>query len=249
MRIYGSPFDAYTLHWRLFRCMSNENEVFANAVLNCKLFKNSNQSTIIDVGTGDGAVIQRVIKNTNSKNFVLIDPSDEYLTIAKLLTAEYANRIRYEKIKFIEMQTYPKALYLAIHMIYLLSEKEIELLLELPFKGFDLILIVDSPESIFSQLWNVCAKDYYKKCEYFYTQLKKMHKTKNITEIKSKVLSPFKSRIDGNTRIAMLSTMCYCDWKSLSDKQKEIAQSIINNYNQNDIIDCRSNLIEIHYNN
>lgn len=235
MRILGSPFDAYTLHWRLFRCMSNENEVFANAVLNCPLYKDSNQPTIVDIGTGDGDIAQRIIKKTKDRNFVLVDPSDEYLSIAKLLTSEYVNRVLYEKVKFIEMQTYPKALYLAIHMIYLLSEREIELLLELPINGFDLILIVDSPYSIFSQLWNVCAKNYYKKCEYFYDQLKRKHKKKTITPINTRALSPFKPRIDDFTQVAMLSTMCYCDWKLLSCSQIEVAKLIIKKHTHNDL--------------
>lgn len=245
MRILGSPFDDYTLHWRLFRCMSNENEVFANAIMNCSLYKNSNQTTVVDIGTGDGDIVQRMIKKTKNKKFVLVDPSEEYLSIAKLSTMGYEDRVEYVNTKLLEMPTRPNALYLAIHMIYLLSEEEIDLLLDLPNESFGLILIVDSPESVFSKLWKVCAPKYYKKCEYFHASLKKKHRYKTITQITSYVLSPYKYRIDDLTKRAMLSTMCYCDWSTLSSDQKRTAQSIISHNNNNEIITCISNLIEI----
>jgi len=227
--------------------MSDENLVFSREILGNELFLNTKKERIVDVGTGDGDVALRIIsKDKRPKKYVLADPSEEYLSVAKMITKECdSGKVECVKMNLRDVaKNYGGSLLLSVHMIYLLSLEEIKLLLGLTRAGNDLIVIVDDPNSVFNRLWMSLAPSYYEKCKFFFELLSsEYYGAYDVAVVTTKVLSPFKARIDDYTKRAMLSTMCYADWDDLSPRKKQIAQELIEKSITNDVVSCKSKMI------
>jgi ubiquinone/menaquinone biosynthesis C-methylase UbiE len=228
--------------------------IFGDAISKCDIYIRSTKRVIVDLGTGDGDVIKRVIShdnNTDKRTYLLVDPSDEYLHIAKLLTSKYAPKISYKCMSFKDIVFNENMLCLSVHMLYLLDDHEIAEVFKLPEKGVELIVICDDGESVFSELWTKFAKKYYERTLQIIKSFNIAKEKYDCCEsyINTKVISPIKNdRIGEEVFSSMMSVMCYHDWRDMNDDDREIALAIIQGYIIDGYIQCRSRLIQINTN-
>lgn len=141
----------------------------------------------------------------------------------------------------------PNALCLAIHVIYLLEMKAIDDLIALPEKGTDLIVVLDSPDSVFSQVWEKTAPDYLKKCEYVIDGITRKYQGHVYDEVVcSQVLKP-SERMDRQIRLAVLSTICYRKYDEMNEALKAHTLNVLDSHTNEagTAIDCRSLMLSV----
>jgi hypothetical protein len=244
------PREKYLSSWKIFRAISNENEVTANHILSLKSWEDIN--SILDLGCGDGLITKSLVLNSEPKvnEVILIDPDKEMLDEAYLHIREINVVPDIKK----ELSTFENCfknyiaqadIAIAVHLVYLISaESFLYLLNELPI-GKKLIIVLDDESSVFTQLWNRTAKKYIERSNFVRKTLNSLGDKYllNKTIITSKLINPYKKSDD--IKNALLSLMSYSDYSSMNLEYQTYVKDCINKNISSDYVECKSACYEL----
>ena len=160
----------YMAAWETFRAVSDENLATAEYLLSSPSWPKATSPTICDIGCADGQLVGALLKSPHLRNRVsevrLVDPNIEWLEKAadRIENSRLADSVRTFPCAF--QDVWPKCatgsdVILAVHMVYLISEKELEQLVLHRPTASTLYVILDAPDSVFTELWSITAKKYH----------------------------------------------------------------------------------------
>lgn len=248
------PMETYISSWKLFRSMSDENELTSEHLLTRDNWPKREDVNILDIGCGDGLLIKKIIEKCDrSINYVhLLDPDEELLKQAY----QNVNELQIVKKVFIIHNKIEKMVpgcfekidvILAVHIIYLLAiEKFKQMLYKLPQK-VPLYLVLDKPNSIFTRLWKETAKKYYDRCMRVHAIIKKLPARQFVVKessINSHISNPLNiSRPE--VKESILSILCYTEARDMDTQAREKVEKEIKNVIVDNKILCESACYEI----
>ncbi|MFI0347631.1 MAG: hypothetical protein ACH346_02495 [Chthoniobacterales bacterium] len=171
------PMPEYLSAWKLFRDLSDENEVTAEFLLKRPSWPKEAGVEICDLGCGDGKLMTNILtRSDNIQKLRLVDPEDSLLTEAKKIIGEQFPKI--SLLSFLESvhDGWPtcagdSTVILAAHLIYLLEKEELLSLIHNRPKNATSYIIFDAPGSVFSDLWQWTAEKFYNRVKLTHTEL------------------------------------------------------------------------------
>jgi SAM-dependent methyltransferase len=248
------PMETYMSAWRLFRRMSDENQLTARHLLSRRLWPRDKQGLrIADFGCGDGMVIEALTlasqRPFNAIHLVDIDPElleqgrrrVEGLGIVKNLTTIPAGAE--EVVRDVTRQADAA---LAVHLIYLLKEAQLKSFLADLAPGVPLFVVMDQPSSVFTQLWETTAPKYHKRslnAHEIIASLKEDNYIVERTEFNTHLINPLSLRDD--IRDSVLSLLCYSDFRMLDDNTQEWVKGVLTEHSALERVVCDCACYEI----
>lgn len=258
------PTTAYPEAWKNFRRMSDENKVTAELITAFPFLKNSQTDRIIrilDIGCGDGLLIQQIIQKlccdlgSSIETLTILDPYKDWLDEAR-------NTLKvYEKCKTIpnldlihgKIEDHiPNLLcqhevILAIHLVYLLDDGVFEKLVHsLPQNTTHLYVVMDAPGSVFSEIWKVTQPIYLDRVEKAHQFIKNLGFEYSVIEdsILSMVNNPLRIE-DLGIRNSLLSMLSYSNYDDLSQEDIRHIKNEIDKNSTGHQLRCKSTCYEI----
>jgi SAM-dependent methyltransferase len=254
------PTNVYTAAWKTFRQSSNENEVTAETILSFQRWRNRNDGiSILDIGCGDGLLIQEIVRQLCSKlgfkiKFVtLLDPYTDWLEEARvgLRPLKDCGDIPelYVINKGIEQNLNLLTnhdVILAIHLVYLLEEGVFEHLLKSLKPTVRFYAVMDAPGSVFSEIWSKTKPNYLAKVEHAHELVKSLGAdyTVNKKTVLSKVDNPLKME-DSGIKKMIFSMLSYSNYEDLSNEERDHISSEIDKQSNGNRVSCESICYEI----
>lgn len=226
------PMPEYIEAWKCFRNNSDETEVTANFLANLHSWPKKENLDICDVGCGDGRIVCEVLSHCKTVNKVrLIDPDNDMLLEAEqLLEKNFSGSIITWHGPIEDM--WPRCaassdVVLAVHLVYLLEPDELNSLIYKRPKAAATYVIFDSPNSVFTELWQWTASKYYDRSKHAHNELCKYLKLDEppATRVRSRI--PKHLLTDHELSDCLLSILCYRNMRDdvpveLRAKVKEI---------------------------
>jgi 2-polyprenyl-3-methyl-5-hydroxy-6-metoxy-1,4-benzoquinol methylase len=216
--------------WKTFRAHSDENKVTAEYLLGLRSWPKKKKLTICDIGCADGQLLGTILKNSALSSVVngvrLVDPDKELLEKA-------SNRIKksgYVKV----VESFPKKVesvwpkcaegsdvVLAVHVVYLITEEELKKLIVNRPPNAVLYVVLDAPDSVFTELWAKTAPKYHKtvlKAHAFLQEQSGINTDSYVNRIRAKL--PRELLIDHDFRPWLLSILCYTNMHKAANIRK-----------------------------
>ena len=242
--------ERYLSTWKIFRLVSNENVVTAKHIIALQAFQS--KSSILDLGCGDGLVISKIISQSNTEiNSVhLLDPDFQMLNEAVDNVSSLNKQIQINKwcgkvSQYFHILNKKVDVILAIHLVYLLKEDELQSILsELP-KGVPIIFVFDDENSVFSSVWKMTAKKYSERSLYARIFLNSLGQSYQIKQ--SLITSHIANPLNHNHKIksALISILSYSDFDHMPNELRIDVEKCISSYLKNDVLPCTSICYEI----
>jgi len=248
------PMQAYLANWKVFRSLSDENEVTAEHLLTQEYWPHRSNTTIVDVGCGDGRLIFSLLHKSGEAigTVRLIDPDAGVLKSACDLI---------EGISFVhEVEAYEGTAedllhecilgahaVLAVHVVYLMQQESLEHIIQALAPGVPLYVVLDAPGSVFSRLWSKLAPHkYLERSEHAHTVLRALPSDRfvvNPSEITSHLENPLTCHRE--KKLSILSILCYCDVRDLESDKLNWAEAVLEKYRVGNRISCKSFCYEV----
>jgi hypothetical protein len=220
------PSEIYIEAWKTFRALSGENAIMAAQIVGQRAWPRRDEGlTICDVGCGDGKLTEQVIVHSTSQivEVRLIDPDEDLLNEAVRVVQETGLVQRVDRTLATAEEVFPRCAegtdaVLLVHVVYLMKNGGFRKILEACVPGTPLFVIMDAPESVFTQLWRETAPKYYQRSVRAHETIANLPRdTYNIeaTYFSSLISDPRQLRPD--LRTALLSMLCYTDPRRISD--------------------------------
>lgn len=221
------PMATYMAAWKTFRRLSDENRATARHLLSRARWPHRDGITICDVGCGDGRLVETLVmeSTTGISSVVLVDPDGSLLEEASTCVSTSPER-SVRAIKDSAERAFPACaegadVSLLVHVVYLIPNGGLRHLLEASPAGMPLYVILDAPESVFSQLWKRTAPKYFARAEKARNLIESLPADRFAVDrstFSSTITNPFKlSRTD--LRDAILSLLCY---RSIDESDAEL---------------------------
>lgn len=162
----------YMAAWQTFRDHSDEDRATVIHLLNSSSWPNRGSLVICDIGCGDGRIIEKILLNDFIKMHVhevrLVDPDGDLLAQAKKSVDRTQKVRQVVPLKKYARDVWPSCavgadVVLAIHVAYLMPNGELSRLLAERPKSTSLLVVLDSPDSVFTELWAETAPKYYQR--------------------------------------------------------------------------------------
>jgi hypothetical protein len=213
------PSTAYLSAWKTFRLLSNENEMTARHLLDRPSWPRKEGLVLSDIGCGDGRLSQlMVVKNPTSVREVrLVDPDGDLLAEAERCLIETTPVTTVSTVARAAEDGLPEIVMgcdviLLVHVVYLMRNYSLQKLLDsLPF-GIPLFVVLDKPDSVFSQLWEKTAPKYFDRAVRAHSTVQQLPEASYAVEnstFTAQVPHPRTQRDDVQT--ALLSLLSYAD--------------------------------------
>lgn len=210
--------DTYLTAWKTFRRLSDENRATARCLVTQPLWPPRDGVVIVDIGCGDGRLVEEVVLQSPSKidEVRLIDPDAELLAEAAACVGELALVRRIDAIHSAVENLHSESMLnanvlLCVHVVYLLAPVSLNHTLELLPSGVPLYIVLDSPGSVFTALWERTAPRYHRRAVEAHQIIRGLSNrdyTIKTTTVQSTVCNPITvARPD--VRDALLSILCY----------------------------------------
>lgn len=245
------PMGSYIPSWKIFRAFSKENDIIANTIKDTPTWKKSLGSNIVDIGTGDGLVLKKLLLDANIQRTTIVEPNKKLLEEAK------NNLRKIEQLKtincYLQSVDYPKLycgneLSLLIHVLYLLEEGSLTKFISKIPAGSRVIIITDERESLFKECWNLTAEKFAKRSSKIHTEIERLEKNGDVyvtrTSFKTYLRNPFLiNRKD--LKESLLSMITYSEFDTLPTDTKIDINEIFASFSISDIVQCDSICYEI----
>jgi len=249
------PWSFYGQAWKLFRRLSDENIETAKHLLSRDHWPNCVNTLILDVGCGDGLLIQSIIDmgKIDVGEVILIDPYIEWLDQARKNINDYVTSGVIKNLEvitgtaednFIEYSSRANVI-LGIHLAYLVEPSTIEMMIASLPTNIPFYFVLDHPSSIFSKLWEETAPVYKNRASLAHKYVRNLGSSfeVNMSTIISHLPNPL-SRKD-EIKDQMLSLLCYDDVRNFPHDlyawvTEQVAKAVVDN-----TISCDSTCYEI----
>jgi hypothetical protein len=247
--------ESYLSVWKNFRSLSDENDATACHLLTRPLWPRQRRLAICDLGCGDGRLLKTVIlqSSTGISTARLVDPDQELLREAERCVAETNLVQRVELIPGTAEELFPQCaegcdLVLLVHVVYLMRNGCLKDLLRRCPLDIPVYIILDAPDSVFTQLWRNTAPKYHTRALRGHESIQTLPKDRylvNQSAITSKIRNPM--HIDRpELRTAILSMLCYADLlKDASGRINSYVEDTLNTHTAGDFVLCESTCYEI----
>lgn len=249
------PMRSYMHSWKLFRRMSDENEKTALHLLSRKHWpRDCDDAIILDVGCGDGLLVQRIVHLSEKPiaEVRLLDPDAEFLRQAEAhitetgIVACVTTHLAAAEVRFAAIS--PGAhVILAVHVGYLMQNGAFEAMLhQLPAR-IPLYVILDTPDSVFSALWERTAAKYWERSANVHRIVESL--SPGQFEISHSTLTSCLSNPLEHKQVAIkeavLSILCYKEVSKMSAEDRDWVEDVVKQHSVGDYVVCDSDCYEI----
>jgi len=249
----GWPMANYIEAWKAFRCQGNEPEATASHILAQPLWPKHGDLRILDIGCGDGHMLEAFLLKLGSmiSKVYLLDPEEWILSEAvKQIEGILPNFKIFTQVGTADEEgldfTRHVDVGLAIHIVYLMSHSRFRRLINHWHSRIPLFVVLDAPDSVFSQLWNMTAQDYAvrsAKVHNYFENEKNSQLTIQRTDFFTHVTNPF--TLSSPRKELVLSLLCYCRYEDLSEDVKKKVYRVITDHSEAEIIKCNCSCYEM----
>jgi SAM-dependent methyltransferase len=258
------PSTVYALAWKMFRKRSDENIATTEVILSFPYWKNEAKNEkirLLDIGCGDGLLIQEFVQklcgDVGSKKIehvTILDPYVDWLREAEttLSGLETCKTIPDLRILNQGIEQYIPNLLLshniifAVHLVYLLEEGIFANLIQsLPHK-VRLYVVMDAPESVFSEIWEVTQPTYLARVRNAHELIESLGDEYSVSQavVTSKIDNPLRLA-DVGIKGMILSMLSYSNYAELSNEDIEYIDQKVDKHSRGDKLFCKSICYEI----
>ncbi|MEL6445663.1 MAG: class I SAM-dependent methyltransferase [Bacteroidota bacterium] len=248
------PMDSYIESWKVFREISDENQITAEALVALPDWPTDTAPLrILDVGCGDGRLIRLIALRCTGdlEEIRLLDPDLQLLREAERHVRQTLPAVpittRLEGISEGLPEVYEGIdVILGVHLVYLLKDGEFERMIESLPSGIPLFVVLDRPQSLFTRLWNVTAPSYLARSQDAHATVQALNPS--VFRVREDTIT---SRIRGLSGIrrpireTIMSLLCYCEYPKLSAAKQEQVQGILSEFTEDDVTLCDSTCYSI----
>ena len=248
------PMGSYKNTWRLFRRMSNENDVTAEHLISRSHWPRVKNLALLDIGCGDGLLTERIVLRSKKPvaEVRLLDPDKDFLGEAKAHITETGVVTNVKCRQGLAEDNLPECCrgvhaILAVHVVYLMRNGAFKRLIDFLPKGIPLYVVLDTPDSVFSKLWKKTAKKYASRSAKVHEALSDLPADQfeiNFSTITSYLDSPLHQEQPG-IKESVLSLLCYAEMQSLPTTTRRWVQQQVRDYTVGDHVHCESACYEI----
>ncbi|MCU7838872.1 MAG: class I SAM-dependent methyltransferase [Candidatus Thiodiazotropha sp. (ex Troendleina suluensis)] len=242
------PSDVYIDSWKAFRCESDEDDRVATYILDSQFWPSKSDIRILDVGCGDGRIINRLMSYCDLGSVVLVDPDQQLLADAKVLVTGKGKGAHVEAVNsvigkdLLEEVGVDHDVIIIVHMLYLIKDKEefLGFLDALP-GGSRVFVVIDLEKSIFSTLWKVTAPKYYNRVVEYHEVINDLNSelySVTFGEITSSIPNPLALSLVVSERV--VSHMGYFNFADQEYHMRENVKDILRKSLRGDRIYCYS---------
>jgi SAM-dependent methyltransferase len=248
------PMETYMSAWRVFRRMSDENQLTAQHLLSRRYWPRDKQGLrIADFGCGDGMIIEALaLASPRTVNAIhLVDIDQELIEQAKrrvegLGIVKDLKTITGRAEKLIRDVMHEADVGLAVHLVYLLKESQLRALLAALAPGVPLFIVMDQPYSVFTQLWEMTAPKYHRRslnAHKIIASLKEDNYIVERTEFSTHLTNPLTLRKE--IKDSVLSLLCYRDYRELDTRTQGRVRDILTEHSALEQVICDCTCYEI----
>jgi len=248
------PIESYMQCWKLFRRMSDENKQTAMHLLARRHWPHRDALTILDVGCGDGLLLQAIIHlNEGSVAEVrLLDPDEVFLrqALEHITETDVVNKVR----RFVGRAEHcftaacpGVTVVLALHVVYLMGEGEFAGMLGALPPGIPLYVVLDTPGSIFTCLWKKTAERYRDRSASAHRIIEELDPVKfhvGYSTLTSSLSDPLTIK-QRTVRDSILSILCYSDVSRMTSETLAWVEQQIQKHTIDGRIVCESACYEV----
>lgn len=241
------PMESYMSAWRLFRRLSDESQVTAEHIISRKLWPHHLPDLrIADLGCGDGRVLEALILSSPKpvRAAHLVDINSELLEHAEYrikgleLVDNVMTSCKSAGDAILDIANHIDAA-LAVHLVYLLKEHELQELFSRITAGIPLFIVMDQPSSVFTKLWERTAPKYYNRSLDAHRIISTLSKEKYAvekTEFGTHLTNPLNLRED--IRDSVLSLLCYKEIRDLDQETRSWVKNVISAHSTTERVVC-----------
>lgn len=242
--------ERYLSTWKVFRSVSNENQITAKHILSLDSWENVH--SILDLGCGDGLITKSIVleSETDIEKVILLDPDKEmldeaYMHLTEINLVPEVNKVVSKFEEYLANNLITTDVVLAVHLVYLITPDSFRRLIESMPIGKKLILVLDDEGSVFTKLWQKTAPKYIERSNYVRQYLLSLPKNYQIqkSKITSKIINPLKHRSE--IKDSLLSLMSYSDFTLMSKDQKRFVEDCVAENIYGRFLECTSACFEI----
>jgi hypothetical protein len=223
------PMGSYKHSWKLFRRMSNENEVTAEHLLSRPSWPRVAGVVLVDVGCGDGLVTQQIVhlSDCSVAEVRLLDPDATFLQEAKQhiqetgIVTDVKTFLGPAELNLPEHYQGANVV-LAVHVVYLMQDGAFESMLSTLPRRVPMYVVLDTPDSVFAKLWKETAPKYWQRSSNAHAILDRLSRGEyavNYSTISSRLDSPL-DHSQPAIRNSILSILCYADYDGMAEEQQ-----------------------------
>jgi len=250
------PMDSYLSAWKAFRKISDENVATAQHLVVRPQWPKKEDLVICDLGCGDGKLIQTIFLDspTKAKEVRLIDPDPDLLMEAKTCLSEMKFIPEPQLIQGLAEEEFPVCaqgtdVILMVHVVYLMRNGAFKKILYSCPPGIPLYVVLDEPDSVFTELWSKTAKKYHRRSLMAHETVQNLPENQfmvKTTTFPSKIRNPLIQEDRPDLKYAILSILCYADVSEDMDPAILLhVKEVIKKHLVEDIVICESTCYEI----
>jgi SAM-dependent methyltransferase len=239
--------------WKTFRRLGDEPTATARHVMGRPHWPSSAPLRILDLGCGDGRMLESFLVGSRREvaRAVLVDPDQTVLAEATTQLEGLGLGTEIEAVNGVaDVEGIARSrivdVGLAIHLVYLMPHRSLCKLLEGWPARVPLYIVMDSPTSVFGELWLETAPDYAARASSAHSYLAlgaKSTMTVSESDFQTEVANPF--MLPQPQRDLVMSLLCYCDFPSLPKRTQDSVEAIVARYATNGTITCACRCYEV----
>ena len=249
------PMGSYVPAWKVFRAYSKENLIIAEHVSNTRTWVKTEPSRVLDIGSGDGLVLKKIIEQSEYKphSIRIVEPNSELLQEARSNLIELCPENSLELIKEDIFSYQAQIAYegvdliLLIHVLYLLPEESVNKIIQSLPVGLPIIIVTDQNSSLFSDTWKLAAKKYYNRSTQINSFIGSLNNDKysvNETSFRTYLKNPFYIQRE-DLQDKLISMISYSEFNEMDVDRKLDIKEIFDKFSEKDLVYCESKCYEI----
>lgn len=249
------PVPSYISAWQAFRGLSDEDIRTAEHLVSRAGWPTKSSPDfplrLLDLGCGDGRMIEAVARVAHRPTLHLVDPDDELLEQAaeRLRSSGCFSTLRTTRGRAENLIGEAMAAadaVLAVHLIYLLSEDDVRRVVQGILPGIPVYFVLDHPESVFTCLWQRTARKYYDRVIAGHATLSCLAQSSfqvRRSEFESKLENPL--LLPPALRDAVMTLLSYATYPNFDSDLKQWVTRIINDHMREGVVRCRCVCYEV----
>jgi SAM-dependent methyltransferase len=236
----------YLAAWKTFRRLGNEPQATAAHVLARARWPAEDDVRVLDIGCGDGRMLEAFLLQAGRRiaTATLLDPDPTLLDEAARelgglgLSVEVRAEVGVADRQGLELAE-NHDVGLGIHLVYLMAHNRFRALVNHWPVDKPLYIVLDAPDSVFTELWSETAPDFALRAKQVHRYLSgeangKLSVTRS--DFITRVANPFD--LPAPIRNLVLSLLCYCDFDELGETGQEKVEAVINSHTRDGHVEC-----------